>query len=165
MRVSPRVRDWLTGAQSDPSVRVRYWTEVEGRPADDPRVRAAREELGRVGWAGSLLESQWPDGHWATTGTSAGDLYRPKFTATNWVAIVLADLGMSRSDPRIRRTAELILDRWGAPGENLDGSDGEICATGNAVRALLRFGYEEAPVVQRSIAWIVRTQKPDGGWH
>ncbi len=126
-------------------------------------MRAAVKAIGRVGWAASLLKRQFPDGHWVTPGTSAEDLYTPKYIVTNWVAIVLADLGMTRADPRIRRTAEMILDRWGRP--QLAGRDAEICITGNAVRTLVRFGYLDHPIVQESIDWIVRTQKPDGGWH
>ena len=165
MRVSPRVRRWLTGPKSDPSVRARFLVEVEGRPPQDVRVREAVKSIGRVGWAASLLAHQWPDGHWVTQGTSGEDLYRPKYIATNWLAIVLSDLGMTRTDPRIRRTADMILDRWSRRGGDLSGKTGEICVTGNAVRTLIRFGYLDHPVVQRSIAWIVRAQKPDGGWH
>jgi hypothetical protein len=162
MLVSPRIRRWLTGPESDPSVRARFWVEVDGRSPKDGAVRAADKAIGRKGWAATLLESQWPDGHWVTPGTSARDLYVPKYIVTNWVAIVLADLGMTRADPRIRKTAEMIIDRW---SKELTGRGAEICITGNAVRTLIRFGYLEHPLVQRSIEWIVRTQKSDGGWH
>ncbi|MFY9717025.1 MAG: prenyltransferase/squalene oxidase repeat-containing protein [Thermoplasmata archaeon] len=135
-------------------------------------MRSAVREIGHVGWAASLLKQQWPDGHWSTPGTTAAEMYRPKFEATFWPAIVLADLGMTRADPRIRRTAELLLDRCrpngNGPGQPLDyrpSRGGEICVTGMLVRALIRFGYLDHADVQRSIAWIVRTQKPDGGWH
>lgn len=165
MEVPPRIRRWLTGPRSDPSVRLRYWTEVEGHLPEDPRVRLARQAIGRTGWAASLLSDQFPDGHWVTRGSSARELYRPKYIVTNWVAIVLSELGMDGRDPRIRRTAELILRRWSAKGGDLDGKSGEICVTGNAVRALTRFGYLDHPAVRRSIDWIVQTQKPDGGWH
>jgi hypothetical protein len=165
MLVSPRLRRWLTGPGSDPSVRVRFWLEVDGLSRQDPKVRASLRSMGRTGWAASLLEYQWPDGHWVTPGTTAGELYRPKYIVTNWLAIVLADLGMTRSDPRIRATAEMILDRWSGRGGDLSGRSGEICVTGNAVRTLIRFGYLEHPAVQHSIDWIVRTQKSDGGWH
>ena len=167
MRISPRVRHWLTEEASDPSVRTRFWLEVEGRSARDPEVRAARRSIGRTGWAASLLEHQLPDGHWFTVGTAPRDLYSPKFLVTNWRAIVLADLGMTRADRRIRRTAELILDRWARRSSNytLSGRGAEICITGNAVRTLIQFGYLEDPAVQRAIGWIVRSQKADGGWN
>ncbi len=165
MRVPSTVRRWLTGPRSDPSVRWRYWSEVDGRPPSDPRVRSARRAIGAVGWAERLLSFQHADGHWTSPGTSARDLYLPKYAVTNWIAIVLGDLGVTGDDPRARRAGQLLLDRWSAKGGDLSGSSGEICVTGNAVRTLLRFGFLDHPAVQRSIAWILRTQKPDGGWH
>lgn len=99
-------------------------------------------------------------------------MYRPKYVATFWHAIVLCDLGMTRDDPRIRKTAELILDRFdqrSAGEEQLDyrprGDGIEVCVTGMATRALIRFGYIEHPAVQRSIDWIVSVQLADGGWN
>jgi len=165
VRASAGVRRWLTGPNSDPSVRWRFWSEVEGCSPRDRRVRSAHQAIGRNGWAARILSAQFPDGHWGTQGSSAQELYRPKYIVTNWFAIVLADLGMTREDPRIERTAELILRRWSPRGGDLSGRSGEICVTGNAVRTLVRFGYLDHPVVQRSIDWIVRTQKSDGGWH
>jgi hypothetical protein len=165
VKIDPRVREWLTGPESDPSVRARFLLEVEGKSAKEPEVRAAMKSIGREGWAASLLAYQMPDGHWVTPGNSARELYRPKYIVTNWLAIVLAELGMTRADPRIRRTAEMILKRWSGKGGDLSGRAGEICVTGNAVRTLVRFGYLDHPAVQRSIAWILRTQKADGGWH
>jgi hypothetical protein len=165
VRAPAKLEKWLTGPKADPSVRARYWQEVAGLPPTDTRVRSARRQIGKAGWAASLLAWQFPDGHWMTPGSSGGELYRPKYVVTNWVAIVLSDLGMTRTDPRVRRTAELIMDRWGRPQWDLSGTAGEICSTGNAVRMLTRFGYFDHPVVQRSLAWILRSQKPDGGWH
>lgn len=165
MRVLPSIRRWLTGAESDPSVRWRFLTEVEGSGEADAAVRRARKEIGREGWAARLLHGQFPDGHWATPGSSAEELYYPKYVVTNWRLIVLADLGMTAKDRRVRRAAELLLRRWGGKGGDLSGRTGEVCSTGNGVRTLIRFGYLDHPTVQRSIRWLVRTQKRDGGWH
>ncbi len=165
MRVAPRLRTWLAGRTSDPSVRLRFLTEVEGRPVTDPAVRAARRAIGRTGWAAGILEDQFPDGHWVTPGSSEHELYRPKYIVLNWRLIVLGDLGLDRRDRRVRRAAELWLRRWSGARGDLSGRNGEVCVTGNAVRTLVRFGYLDHPAVQRSIAWLLRDQKPDGGWH
>jgi hypothetical protein len=167
VQVAPSVKRWLTGTASDPSVRFRYWTEVEGASATAPRASRARAQIGKKGWAAKILDQQFPDGHWVTPAPM--ELYRPKYTATNWMMIVLADLGMTKRDRRIARLAELVLDRWsrreGKEGYPLSGFDGETCATGNAVRSLIRFGYLDHPTVQQSIDWLLRAQKTDGGWH
>ncbi|HTT72884.1 MAG TPA: prenyltransferase/squalene oxidase repeat-containing protein [Thermoplasmata archaeon] len=166
MRVSPRIREWLLGPASDPSVRWRFLSEVEGRPPTDARVRAARRAIGRSGWAEGILAHQFPDGRWATPGSSDPEIYRPKYISTYWRFLVLADLGMTRADPRIRHTAELVLRRWTEKGTDLlGGPESEICSVGNSVRALVRYGYLDHPVVQRCIDWTVRTQKRDGGWY
>lgn len=161
MRVAPRIRRWLTGPRADPSVRVRYWTEVEGRSPDDPKVRTARRAIGQRGWAASLLDNQLPTGGWGAPGASAVQVVRPRFVSTHWVSIVLADLGMTRSDRRIRKAAEVLLT-W--RNNVLKAEDGELCFAGNATRTLIRFGYLDHPVVQASVAWLVSAQKSDGGW-
>lgn len=164
------VRRWLTSSKADPSIRARYWVEVEGRSPNDARVKGARKRIGETGWAASLLSFQWPDGHWTTPGPPGPEpwhrgmeMFRPEFLGTYSMACILGDLGMTKADPRIQRTAELLIDRFG-PGD-LSGETGEVCLTGNSVRVLIQFGYLDHPVVQRSIAWLVRSQKSDGGWH
>ncbi len=161
MHVDPRVRRWLTSSRSDPSVRARYLTDVEGRGLDDPVVRRTVKLIGRQGWAASLLERQLPGGQWASPGTTALEIMRPHFASTHWIAIVLADLGMTRSDHRIQKTAEILL-KW-RKGV-LRAKDAEQCINGNATRTLIRFGYLDHPVVQASVDWILRSQKADGGW-
>jgi hypothetical protein len=165
VELSPELQKWLLDG-TDPSVRYRVLRELLDRPEDDPEVAAARKEIGVKGWAAELLSRQLPEGQWFTPGTSARELYRPEYVSTNWCMVVLSDLGATRSDPRVARAAELMLDRYSsAEFDELGGKDSELCCTGNDVRIMTRFGYGEDPRVLRALEWLVSAQKPDGGWH
>ncbi len=165
MAIPRGLRNWLMEADADPSVRYRVLRELLDRPEDDAEVRRARDEIGRQGWAAKILREQHPGGQWSTAGTSARDLYVPKYVATNWRLIVLSDLGVPSAHPRIKKATALLKRRWGGGDGALGGRGSEACITGNAVRTLTRFGQLDDPAVQRSVAWLLRHQKHDGGWH
>jgi hypothetical protein len=163
MDVSAGLRAWLL-EEKDPSVRIRVLTEVLDRPIDDPEVVAAAAELGRSGWGAEILQRQLPGGQWDAPGSSAQDLYVPKYIATNWRLLVLSDLGFTRAHPGVARAAELMLAVDEAAGW-LSGSEAELCFTGNAVRMYTRLGYGDDPRVGAALRWLLDTQKADGGWH
>lgn len=164
MTVPRRLRNWLLSKDADPSVRWRVLRELLERPDDDAAVEA-RRQIGREGWAARILREQHPEGHWSTPGTSADELYRPKYVATNWRLIVLSDLGVRGTHPRVGKALKLFLRRTGGPSGGFGGRGSETCFTGNAVRMLAQFGREDDPVVKPAIDWLVRRQKGDGGWH
>jgi hypothetical protein len=163
MELPEGLRAWLLDGE-EPSVRFRVLTEVMDRPADDPEVVAAAAERDRSGWGAEILSRQLTAGQWDSPGTSARYLYVPKYIATNWRLLVLADLGFTRADPGIARVAELFLEANAAAGE-LGGAESEVCFTGNAVRMFTRFGYGDHPRIVASVAWLLDAQKADGGWH
>ena len=103
MAIRRGLRDWLLTKDADPSVRLRVLRDLLDRPEDDPDVVRARKEIGRKGWAAKILGEQHPQGQWSTSGTSASELYRPKYIATNWRLLVLSDLGLTKNHPRIAK--------------------------------------------------------------
>ncbi|MBP7148265.1 MAG: hypothetical protein KBD01_12005 [Acidobacteria bacterium] len=156
------VIDWLLG-QDEPSVRYLALTRLLDRPARDGEVRAARARIGREGWAAEILARQDPAGWWV----EEQSLYRPKYLSTNWMLLVLADLGLTRADPRIAKACELWLARFTKPGGGF-GADRDraahLCVAGNTARALVQFGYEEHPAVRGAFEWFVAHQDKNGGW-
>ena len=164
MTLAAPLKGWLLG-DSDPSVRHRVLTRLLGRPDGDPEVVAAATEVGKNGWAAKILDLQLPDGQWDTPGTGMDDLYVPKYIAANWRLLVLSDLAVPAGEPRVAKAVRLLLEKWSGPRGVLGGTDSEVCITGNAVRMLTRLGYGEEAVVATASDWLVRQQKPDGGWH
>lgn len=165
MSISPEVQTWLLEG-TDPSVRYRVLRELLGRPENDPDVLAARQEIGVEGWAADLLSQQHPDGHWVTPGTAPSDMEQPLLVSTRYFLLILADLGVRGSDPRMARAVELYLDRMTGPDfVELGGKDSEPCFTSFDVKLALLYGHGDEPRIGRSIEWLVSAQKADGGWN
>lgn len=157
------VMDWLL-EEDQPAVRYLALTQLLEKPEGDSDVKEARGRIVKRGWASDILREQLPGGWWA----SDESLYRPKYTATNWMLLVLADLGLTRKEPQIEGACELWIQRFskrdgGFGTEQMEGS--ELCLVGNTARALVQFGYGDDPRVRGAFDWLVREQKEDGGWH
>jgi len=164
MELPAGLRSWLL-EEKDPSVRFRVLTEVLDRAPEDPEVVAAAAERGHAGWGEAILTRQLPAGQWDSPGTSSRDLYTPKYIATNWRLLVLSDLGFTRAHPAVARAAELLMAAEAGPSGALGGSESEVCFTGNAVRMLTKLGYGSDARVAAALAWLLESQKTDGGWH
>lgn len=154
--------EWLL-EESEPSIRYLTLTQLLGRPEKDPEVKAAKKKIGVTGWAAEILAKQKSGGWWV----HQENLYRPKYLSTNWMLLILSDLGLTKEDPRVSRAAELWRDRF-SKADGGFGSDGSrrshLCIAGNTARALIKFGYAEDPKVVSALEWLVKNQANNGGW-
>ncbi len=157
------VIDWLL-EDNQPAIRHLTLTRLLERPMNEPDVIESQRMFTKRGWAADILAKQNRGGWWV----SDEGLYRPKYVVTNWMLLVLADLGLNRKEPRIKRSTELWIRRF-AKDDGGFGSDqaekSHLCVTGNTARALVQFGYSDHPKVRSAFDWLVREQKEDGGWH
>lgn len=99
--------DWSL-EEDQPAVRHYALTDLLDYPRNDPEVREAYSKIARRGWARDILKLQNKAGYWE----SRENLYIPKYTATNWRAIILSDLGLTSEDSRIRATSDLFFEDW-----------------------------------------------------
>ncbi len=154
--------DWLLG-ENQPSIRYIALTQLLEKPVDDPEVAAARDMITRTGWGEQILAKQDRAGWWV----SGESLYRPKYLSANWMLLILADLGLTRDDPRIEKACGLWIERFAREdgGFAMEGSKkGHLCTTGNTTRALVQFGYADHPAVRRAFEWLVTNRDKNGGW-
>ncbi|MCL4519161.1 MAG: hypothetical protein M1587_08205 [Thaumarchaeota archaeon] len=155
-----QVIDWLL-QEDQPSVRYYTLVDLLDRKEADPDVREALSQIPKKGWASKILALQKAKGNWE----KESDLYRPKYTATNWRAIVLSDLGLTSKDKRIEKTANLFFKYWLAPPPAENVFNDEVCIVGNTARMLTRFGYADDSRVKKLFDRLLEDQKEDGGWH
>ncbi len=161
MKIEDSIQSWLL-EPGQPVVRYYALRELLDRKESDPDVREAHSRILEEGWVPEILSSQNPEGNWE----SIEDLYRPKYTATNWRVITLSDFSLNhRDDPRLERACELFFKdkEWLGDEEKFD-AEGEVCISGNLARMLTRFGYRDDPRVKKVFGWLVSHQKEDGGW-
>ena len=159
---SRSVLNWLL-EKDQPAVRYLTLTHLLDRPEDDPEVISTKNMIANRGWAANIIAEQTSEG-W---GVDAESLYRPKYTSTNWMLLILSDLGLTKSDLRIRKACELWIKRFAKKDGGFGSerwSSGHLCTTGNTARALVKFGYVEHSAVKRSFEWMVENQSPKGGW-
>ncbi len=154
------VIDWLL-EEDQPSVRYYTLVDLLDRSESDAEVKRAYSSISKKGWAFDILRKQKAKGYWE----SEQSLYQPKYTSTNWRALVLSDLGLTSRNKRIRKMADLFFRQWLAlpSGENV--FNDEVCIVGNTARMLTRFGYEDDFRVKKLFDRLVEDQKEDGGWH
>jgi hypothetical protein len=160
-----KVLDWLSEPEQ-PAARYRALVALMDHDESSSDVRQARSEIPERGWAARILRNQKAGGFWE----SRKDLYLPKYTATIWNLLVLADLGMTAQDERIRRPCEFFLDEYSRKDGGFDSpsstwSRSELCLTGNLARTLVLCGYADDRRVRSAFDWLVENQMEDGGWH
>jgi hypothetical protein len=162
LAMSESALEWLL-KEDQPSIRYLALTQLLGKPDDDSEVQSAKTMITQTGWASDILGKQLPGGWWI----EKESLYRPKYLSTNWMLLILSDLGLTRREGRIAEACRLWIKRYakkdGGFGPDRD-SKSHLCTAGNMARALVKFGYVGHPKVRSAFQWFVKNQAAQGGW-
>jgi hypothetical protein len=157
---------WLLEPDADnPGVRYSALRDLLGRALDDPDVQKARAELMATGPVPVILDAQDAAGYWVKPGGG----YTPKYRATVWQIIFLAELGADPSDERVQRGCEYLLENSIASNGAFSAHikpvpSGAIpCLNGNLLWALQRLGYGADPRVQGALDWLASAVTGEGG--
>jgi hypothetical protein len=154
--------NWLL-EKNQPCVRYLTLTQLLRKEEGDSEVVASKKMITKTGWASEILARQTSQGWWV----DGESLYQPKYLSTNWMLLILSDLGLTKSEPRVRKSCELWIRRFAKKDGGFGSerwSKGHLCTTGNTARALVKFGYADHPKVKHSFDWLIENQSPKGGW-
>lgn len=149
---------------ANPSIRFFALLDLLERPIDDPEVRQAKEEIMKSGPVPAILAAQEPEGYWA----KAGSGYSPKYRATVWQLIFLAELGADPADERVRRGCEYLLSHSLSTNGAFSANQSVVpsgalhCLNGNLLYALVKLGYGSDPRVRKALNWQVQAILGEG---
>jgi hypothetical protein len=140
------VLDWLLDPEH-PSSRYLALHKLLGRPETDPDVASARDAILGASPAHDILDAQYPAGYWIKPDRG----YSPRYKATVWQLLFLADLGAPRTGA-IARGCEHVLSVTLRRGQQLFSAHAHStgiypCLNGNLIRTLCHFGYGTHPLV------------------
>ena len=145
-----------------PGVRYLALRDLVGLSADDTQLLAAKRLAHTDGPIAAILDTIEPEGYWAKPGAG----YNPKYRATVWSLIMLAQLGAAVDyDERIERACSYFLDHsltehgqltaGGAPSTTAD------CLQGNMCTALMDLGCAD-PRLESALEWMARSITGEG---
>ncbi len=159
-----QVLDWLL-EETDPSVRYRTLTELLDTPPEDPAAQAARAQIPATQPVTRIFAKMHPEGYWEYKGRGQDAIYADYYT-THFNLAFLAELGMTRDDPRIARAVERYL--------GFQQPDGDFyrhfsCLYGYNLRTLVMLGYRQDSRTRKIADLMLAAARPDGGylcdWH
>jgi hypothetical protein len=151
---------WLLEPRN-PSARTLALTQLLHRPADDPEVVAARRAIPRANPARDILLAQYPQGYWMHPGIG----YSPRYRATLWQILFLAQLGMERNAALDRAVAHVFDANQredGAFRASKERGDTPACLNGSLLWALETLGYGDTEGVARAWSWLAGTVADHG---
>ncbi len=98
---------WLLETD-DPSILLWYQLDMANRPQDAPGVLASRERVLYSHPVQQIFAAQNEYGVWG----DPASIVEPKYTATLWNLVLLAELGIPRDSRRARLACEFILQNF-----------------------------------------------------
>jgi hypothetical protein len=157
-RLPGRTLTWLLES-SNPSARYLTLTRILGRDEDAPEVRASRAAIPEAAPARDILRAQYPQGYWMHPGIG----HSPRYRATVWQILILAQLGMARSE-RLDRAVEHLFGvnqrEDGAFRASKEPGDTPISLNGSLLWALETLGYGDLLEVRRAWSWLLSELQP-----
>lgn len=151
--LAPQTLEWLLDPD-DPSPRYLTLTKLLGKSADSPAARTSRAAIPGAAPAGDILEAQYPQGYWMHPGIGTS----PRYRATVWQILILAQLGMGRCGPLDRAVQHLFeanQRKDGAFRASKEPGDVPISLNASLLWALETLGHGERNEVRSAWSWLL----------
>jgi hypothetical protein len=91
--------------EDNPSVRYFTLRDILGKEERDSKVTAAKHAIADSPIVKKIFQKQMPNGYW----NNPANPYLPKYKSSYWQIMVLGQLGMDRTDERVRKACDYVF--------------------------------------------------------
>jgi hypothetical protein len=159
---------------SRPPVRFYLLADAKERPLDDPQVIQAANEMRHMPQRNRLLHTLRSDGTWPISRQRRLAEAAGPGPPVGWTYITmlrnlydLREYQVTIDEGNVRAVLEKILS-WQTKEGFIPGPQTDLFPyphyNGFALRGFLGFEMKDDPRVGKLIAWLLKTQRSDGGW-
>jgi len=164
MKIPTNVTKWLL-EEENPSIRYRTMRELQELPESDPELQLAKNQISSYQPVKNMLEAMHPDGYWEQINPRSKISYGKDVEymrdTTHFILAYLAELGMTREDPKIEKAASRYL--------SLQQPDGDFfrhfsCLYGMNIRTFMLLGFKDDPRLNKTINLMKKSIRYDNGY-
>ena len=145
---------WLLEPEN-PSVRYLALRDLLDRDENNRDVLAAKAAILQSAPVKKIIAAQKTEGYWAKAGVG----YSPKYKATDWQILFLAELGADGTNHLVQRGCEYLLTHAQATRGGFSAMANAVpsgaihCLNGNLIWALVTLGYYDDRV-RAAVDWL-----------
>jgi hypothetical protein len=96
--------DWLL-EETNPSVRYFTLVDILDKSESNPQIVAAKRDIDRSEVVKKILQKQKPEGYWEEPASP----YLPKYKSSYWQIMTLSQLGVDKTNEKVRKACEYIF--------------------------------------------------------
>ena len=158
------VTEWLL-EEENPSIRYRTMRELQELPESDPKLQLAKNQISSYQPVKNMLRAMHPEAYWEVfspnTKKSFGKGMDYRQDSTHFILGYLAELGMTREDPKIEKAANRYL--------SLQQPDGDFfrhfsCLYSSNIRTFIQLGFKDDPRLKKTIELMKKSVRYDNGY-
>jgi len=164
MKIPKKITEWLL-EDENPSIRYRTMRELQDIPDSDPKLESTRKMIATYRPVKNMLNAMHPEGYWEQTNPRSKKSYGKDVEymrdTTHFILAYLAELGMTRKEPKIEKAANRYL--------SLQQSDGDFfrhfsCLYGLNIRTFILLGFKEDNRLKKTIKLMKNSVRYDNGY-
>lgn len=170
--ITDTITDWLLGKE-DPSIRYRFLTEYLQEKKTSHVAREAKNAIIESKPVLRIFKKMHLDGYWIHNGYGAGIQYSCS-ASTHYILSFLAELGLTKEDPRITKAVERYLglckpdhpENPNPPNFQIppDYRNHQSCLYAMNLRTFNMLGYVDDPRIEERKRVLLEDRRLDGGY-